>query len=73
MSYKEKIHEDFTIDYGQRLGEGAFGEVFRGIWISRNTFVAIKRIKDSIPNAKKLMDEEVSVMDNLKHYNVLSF
>lgn len=67
MSLREQIHEDFIVDYSVKLGSGAFGDVFRGIWKSKNTFVAVKRIKDSITNAKEMMDEEVKVMNNLKH------
>ena len=36
MSNFIDIDEDFKVDYAQRLGSGAFGDVYTGIWKSRN-------------------------------------
>jgi serine/threonine protein kinase len=58
MSLKDDISDEFQIDYGTKLGSGAFGEVFRGIWKKKNnSFVAVKRIKEIHSNAKKMMEE----------------
>lgn len=73
MDFKESISDEFQIDYSVKLGEGAFGDVFRGIWKQKKCFVAIKRIKEYITNAKEIMDEEVKVMENMKHENILNF
>jgi serine/threonine protein kinase len=56
MSSKDDISDEFQIDYSVKLGSGAFGEVFRGIWKKKNCFVAVKRIKEiHSKNAKKMM------------------
>lgn len=73
MDLKDQIHEDFIVDYAVSLGSGTFGDVFRGIWKSKNCFVAVKRIKDHVSKAKEMMDEEVKVMENIKHENILNF
>lgn len=43
---KVNISDDIIIDYNFPLGSGAFGDVFRGMWKSRNCLVAIKKIKE---------------------------
>eukprot|EP00053_Salpingoeca_punica_P017248 m.165541 g.165541 ORF g.165541 m.165541 type:complete len:630 (+) comp17160_c0_seq3:480-2369(+) len=47
------------------LGQGQFGEVYRGRW-NGTTDVAVKTLKSATSNAKEFL-EEASVMKNLQH------
>ena len=60
-----------TIQLGERIGIGSYGEVHRGIW--RGTEVAVKRFLDQDLSAQ-LMQEftgEVDLMRRLRHPNVI--
>lgn len=71
MNLQEKIGSDFRIDYSRKLGSGAFGDVFKGTWISRNCYVAMKRIKESIVNAQQMIEEETKIMSKFEDKNIL--
>lgn len=64
---KVELSDDFVIDYAVNLGSGAYGEVFRGIWKSKGCFVAIKRIKDIHGDGTEMLQEEVKIMEKMKH------
>jgi len=59
------------LEYHELIGEGGFGDVYRGRWITRNKIVAIKRIRvgngalDS--NAKEEFLRELRVHTKLSH------
>lgn len=53
-----------TLDRNKRIGEGAFGTVFEGVWF--NTKVAIKRVGLHLDN----LVEEFSLM-RFNHPNVV--
>lgn len=42
-----KLNEDFYLESDKLLGKGAFGEVYRGYSVKRDTYVAIKTMEDS--------------------------
>lgn len=48
------LNGDIFIDFGCRLGQGMFGDVYKGISKSQNKLVAIKRIKDDICDALEM-------------------
>ncbi|GFH25143.1 mitogen activated protein kinase kinase kinase 3, partial [Haematococcus lacustris] len=59
--------------FGQRLGMGSFGEVFRGEW--RGTEVAIKRLLEHTLSDSSMRDfkAEVSILSRVRHPNVVLF
>eukprot|EP00002_Diphylleia_rotans_P034042 TRINITY_DN7285_c0_g1_i5.p1 TRINITY_DN7285_c0_g1~~TRINITY_DN7285_c0_g1_i5.p1 ORF type:complete len:2384 (+),score=458.96 TRINITY_DN7285_c0_g1_i5:132-7283(+) len=61
------------LKFHDSLGEGTFGQVFRGEW--RETMVAIKKLKDLQVDSKSLQafKQEVSVMVELRHPNIVLF
>uniref|UniRef100_A0A7S0RF32 non-specific serine/threonine protein kinase n=1 Tax=Chlamydomonas leiostraca TaxID=1034604 RepID=A0A7S0RF32_9CHLO len=61
------------IDFGQRIGVGSYGEVFKGVW--RGTEVAVKRFLEQNLSPATVRDfrAEVSIMSRLRHPNVVLF
>jgi serine/threonine protein kinase len=58
------------LQFHEKISEGAFGVVFRGVY--RNSNVAIKKIKDDFNNRNEF-ENEVRIMKSLRHPNVLLF
>ncbi|QDZ24812.1 serine/threonine protein kinase [Chloropicon primus] len=63
--------EDVT--FGDRVGIGSFGEVYRGMW--RGTEVAVKKLidQDITEESKQEFLGEVSIMRRLRHPNIVLF
>jgi sterile alpha motif and leucine zipper-containing kinase AZK len=61
------------VKLGPRIGIGAFGEVYRGIW--RHTDVAVKLLLDQALPDKTIesLEKEISIMKKLRHPNILQF
>jgi tetratricopeptide (TPR) repeat protein len=60
------------LNFGTRLGEGAFGEVYEGFW--KNTKIAIKCLKWSGSHnegAKKSFISEVRTLGSIRHINLV--
>eukprot|EP00890_Picochlorum_soloecismus_P002134 jgi/Picsp_1/2921/NSC_01146-R1_flag-tagged protein kinase domain of mitogen-activated protein kinase kinase kinase len=59
------------IQFGPRIGIGAYGEVFRGLW--RQTDVAVKLLLEQDLPERIVRDfkREVSIMKKLRHPNIL--
>eukprot|EP00798_Chlamydomonas_sp_ICE-L_P014009 gene14009-19943_t len=71
-------HRDWEIEfseleYGQRIGIGSYGEVYKGVW--RGTEVAIKKLLEQnlCPASLRDFRDEVSVMSRLRHPNIVLF
>ena len=60
-----------TIQLGERIGIGSYGEVHRGLW--RGTEVAVKRFLDQDLSAQLMREftSEVDLMRRLRHPNVI--
>jgi hypothetical protein len=57
----------FDLDFGKRLGEEAFGVVYRGHWKSRDMAVAIKRVPETFEKA------EIEILNKLRHPCIIQF
>ncbi|OMO63471.1 hypothetical protein COLO4_32421 [Corchorus olitorius] len=56
---------------GQKLGEGGFGEVYRGFLKDLNTEVAVKKISNTSRQGIKEYAAEVMVTSRLRHKNLV--
>ncbi|KDQ50015.1 hypothetical protein JAAARDRAFT_142588 [Jaapia argillacea MUCL 33604] len=61
--------DEVEIDRNTLLGQGGFGDVYRGSWGGHT--VAIKVLLRGIP--PKLLQQEVAVWQSLRHPNILEF
>ena len=59
----------------ENIGQGMYGQVYKAINKKENKFYAIKRLnfKDINEKEKKQINNEVSLIKNLKHPNVISY
>lgn len=59
--------------FGKKVQEGAFGEVYRGVWLGNE--IAIKKFKPKkLKGITKLnLDAEVEILNNLRHPNILLY
>ncbi|KAL6658163.1 hypothetical protein ACP70R_003749 [Stipagrostis hirtigluma subsp. patula] len=55
----------------QKLGEGGFGSVYRGLLTEMNLSVAIKRLSKSSKQGRKEYDSEVKIISRLRHRNLV--
>ena len=57
----------------ENIGQGMYGQVYKAINKKENKFYAIKRLnfKDINEKEKKQINNEVSLIKNLKHSNVI--
>ncbi|KAH7522835.1 hypothetical protein JRO89_XSUnG0099600 [Xanthoceras sorbifolium] len=51
-----------------KIGEGAYGEVYKGQHLSNNETVALKRIKKHVPGAEI---REISLLQGMQHENIV--
>ncbi len=66
--------ENYMFNLSEKIGEGSFSQVFRGTDITRNSTVAVKKIrigeiKSKI--ARRLLDCEIAVLQLLQHPHVI--
>ncbi|GMY04967.1 G-type lectin S-receptor-like serine/threonine-protein kinase At2g19130 [Fagus crenata] len=58
-----------TKNFSQKLGEGSFGSVFKGI-LPNSTTIAVKKMR-SLQQGEKLFRAEVSTLGAIQHVNLL--
>jgi len=61
-----------NIVIGKCLGEGRYGEVFKGVW-EETTDVAMKRLKSSSQRERDEFEREASTLQSLSHRNIVQF
>jgi len=61
------------LEFGEALGEGAFGAVYRGMYLGAD--VAIKRLfqDDDSPDAELFIQREINVLQGMRHPNIVQF
>jgi len=66
-----------TIEIKNKIGKGAYGDVFLGKDLMNNSLYAVKKIaKTSLikPDTKKYFKNEINIIQNLKtHPNIIKF
>ncbi|XP_044952213.1 receptor like protein kinase S.2-like isoform X3 [Hordeum vulgare subsp. vulgare] len=71
--YEELSQATGNFNENRKLGEGASGAVYEGTLAGIDTSVAIKRIKEtSSDQTKKAFVNEIKIMSQLHHRNILS-
>ncbi|KAJ4806607.1 receptor lectin kinase [Rhynchospora pubera] len=55
----------------EKLGEGGFGSVYRGILVDEGTHVAIKRVSKDSKQGKQEYISEVKIISQLRHRNLV--
>lgn len=66
--------ENYMFDLGEKLGEGSFSQVYRGVNVLTNEPVAVKKIrigdiKSKI--ARRLLDCEIGILKAVNHPNII--
>jgi len=61
------------IEFGERLGAGAFGEVFKGSWKGTEVAIKVMHTGNVSKEMKNNFIEEMRVMNTLRHPNVVLF
>ena len=66
---------DIYFKYIEKVGSGAFGEVFRAIYLEQNREVAVKVIDKNKVKFKNFnrLKLEINILKQLKHKNLLEF
>ncbi|KAJ1692614.1 hypothetical protein LUZ63_009312 [Rhynchospora breviuscula] len=64
---------DATINFSEnnKLGEGGFGSVYRGVLKDENINVAVKRVSKESKQGKKEYISEVKIISQLRHRNLV--
>lgn len=71
----ENIHEELSPEYikGEKLGEGTYGEVYKGVHKTTGEIVAIKKVKltQEDEGISSTTLREIAILKTLKHSNVV--
>ncbi|XP_028797284.1 L-type lectin-domain containing receptor kinase IX.1-like [Neltuma alba] len=70
-SYADLASATNYFEDAQKLGQGGFGEVYRGFLKDSNTCIAIKRISEGSKQGMKEFASEVRIISQLRHRNLV--
>lgn len=71
FSYEELASATSNFDERKKLGEGEFGEVYRGLIDDLNQDVAVKKISPGSQQGPKEYAAEVKIISTLRHKNLV--
>jgi len=71
ISYHELATATNNFDETNKLGQGAFGGVYKGYFKDSNTYAAIKRISANSKQGVKQYKAEVTIIGQLRHRNLV--
>ncbi|KAG6553139.1 hypothetical protein Mapa_005198 [Marchantia paleacea] len=78
FSYKELVVATNHFDQSQKLGEGGFGSVYRGVLGGRSKsdsgsrqWVAVKKLKENSSQGKNEFQAELSIISKLQHRHIV--
>lgn len=66
--------ENYVFDLREKVGEGSFSRVYKGINIHNNVTVAVKKVRVGDVTSKiarRLLEWEVNILKLVKHPNIL--
>nr|POE62085.1 l-type lectin-domain containing receptor kinase ix.1 [Quercus suber] len=70
FSYNELVHATNDFDDKEKLGQGGFGAVYRGLLRDSNTFVAVKRVAKGSKQGLNEYKSKVKIISLLRHKNL---
>ena len=65
------VHATNDFDDKDKLGQGGFGAVYRGLLRDSDTFVAVKRVAKGSKQGLKKYASEVKIISQLRHRNLM--
>ncbi|XP_051138813.1 L-type lectin-domain containing receptor kinase IX.1-like [Andrographis paniculata] len=71
FSYLELCRATSNFSDEEKLGEGGFGEVFRGWLRETNSYIAVKRVSRKSKQGLKEYVSEVKIISQLRHRNLV--
>ncbi|XP_059311270.1 L-type lectin-domain containing receptor kinase IX.1-like [Lycium ferocissimum] len=71
FSYGELARATSNFAEGQKLGEGGFGDVYKGLLKECNLYVAVKRVSKGSKQGIKEYASEVKIISRLRHRNLV--
>ncbi|XP_015082397.2 L-type lectin-domain containing receptor kinase IX.1-like [Solanum pennellii] len=71
FSYGELARATNNFAEGQKLGEGGFGDVYKGLLKECNSYVAVKRVSKGSKQGIKEYASEVKIISRLRHRNLV--
>ncbi|XP_059654638.1 L-type lectin-domain containing receptor kinase IX.1-like [Cornus florida] len=71
FSYKDLARATNNFMLEEKLGEGGFGEVYRGFLRDLNSYVAVKRVSRGSRQGLKEYASEVMIISRLRHRNLV--
>ncbi|CAL5203109.1 unnamed protein product [Lathyrus oleraceus] len=71
FTLKELTHATNKFDISTKVGEGGYGNVYKGI-LSDETFVAVKRAGENSLQGQKEFLTEIELLSRLHHRNLVS-
>ncbi|KAF3638998.1 putative methylmalonate-semialdehyde dehydrogenase [acylating], mitochondrial-like [Capsicum annuum] len=71
FSYGELVRATNNFAAGQKLGEGGFGDVYKGLLKESNSYIAVKRVSKGSKQGIKEYASEVKIISRLRHRNLV--
>ena len=71
FSFNELALATTNFSEGEKLGEGGFGGVYRGLLGELNSYVAVKRVTRNSQQGMKEYASEVKIFCRLRHWNLV--
>lgn len=69
-----------TVKIGKKLGEGAYGQVFQGLWPAKHKFIVVKKISlpehladDLESKQSQSILSEIQMLTKLQHDNIVKY
>ena len=67
FTYNELVHATNDFDDKEKLGQGGFGVVYKGLLRDSNTFVTVKRVAKGSKQGLNEYKLEVKIISQLRH------